>query len=108
MKVVILVVVVDNLDFGIRDVAFEAKVFSRYGTFHQIANRSMEDPSYAHLHYDLLNKATLTTITLNVKSPHTEMHEQHLQKGMFVRVKILALNQNLKGFLKNVTCMLSL
>ncbi len=36
-----LVVVVDNLDFRIRDVAFEAKAFNRYGTFDQIANRNM-------------------------------------------------------------------
>jgi hypothetical protein len=28
-----MVVVVDDLDFGIKDVAFEAKVFNRYGTF---------------------------------------------------------------------------
>jgi hypothetical protein len=27
-----LVIMVDDLDFGIRDVAFEAKVFNRYGT----------------------------------------------------------------------------
>jgi hypothetical protein len=28
-----LVVVVDDLDFKIKDVSFEAKVFNRYGTF---------------------------------------------------------------------------
>jgi hypothetical protein len=28
-----LVVVMDELDFGIRDIAFEAKVFNKYGTF---------------------------------------------------------------------------
>jgi hypothetical protein len=27
----------------------------------------MEDPGYAYLHYDLLDKATLTTITSRVK-----------------------------------------
>jgi hypothetical protein len=50
-----LVVEVDDLDFKIKDVALEAKVFNRYGTFDQIANRSMEDPGYANLHYDLLD-----------------------------------------------------
>jgi hypothetical protein len=74
MKETQLVVAMDDLDFGIKDV-FEAKVFDRYGTFSQIANRSMEDPSYAYLHCDLLNKATLTTITLIMKSPHINMHE---------------------------------
>jgi hypothetical protein len=77
-----LVVAMDDLDFRIRDVAFEAKVFNKYGTFDQIANRSMEGCAY--LHCDLLNEATLTTITLRMKSPHVKMHEQHLQKGMFV------------------------
>jgi hypothetical protein len=33
MKEVRLVVMVDDLDFGIRDVAFEAKVLNSYGTF---------------------------------------------------------------------------
>jgi hypothetical protein len=75
MKKVILVVAVDDLDFRIKDVAFEAKVLNRYCTFDKIANRSMEDPSYAYLHCDLLDKATLTIITLKVKSLYIEMHE---------------------------------
>jgi hypothetical protein len=44
--------VVDDLDFKIKNVAFEAKMFNRYGTFDQIANMSMENPSYAYLHCD--------------------------------------------------------
>jgi hypothetical protein len=70
-----LVVNVDELDFEIRDVTFEAKVFNKYGTFDRITNKSMKDLSYAYLHYDLLDKATLTTIILRMKSPHIEMHE---------------------------------
>jgi hypothetical protein len=35
----------------------------------------MEDLSYAYLHYDLLDKATLITISLKTKSPHIDMHE---------------------------------
>jgi hypothetical protein len=65
-----LVVAVHDLDFRIRDVAFDAKVLNRYGTFDQIANRSMEDPGYAYLHCDLLDKVALTTITLKVKLPY--------------------------------------
>jgi len=75
MKEAIIVVAVDDLDFGITDVAFDAKMFNRYGTFDRIANKSMEDPSYAYLHCDLLGRATLITINLKVKSPHIEMHE---------------------------------
>ncbi len=50
-----LIVVVDDLDFKIIDVTFEAKVFNRYGTFDWIANRKMEGLSYAYLHCDLLD-----------------------------------------------------
>jgi len=75
VKEIKLVVAVDDLDFGIRDVAFEAKVFNRYGTFDCNANNSMEDLSYAYLHCDLLNRVALTMITLNTKSLHIDMHE---------------------------------
>jgi hypothetical protein len=70
VKEVRLVVAVDDLDFKIKYVTFEANVFNRYGTFDQIANKNMENPSYAYLHCGLLDKATLTTITLRVKSHH--------------------------------------
>ncbi len=73
-----LIVVMDDLDFGIKDVSFEAKMFNRYATFDRIINRNMEDLGYAYLHYDLLDMATLTIITLRVKLPHIEMHEQQL------------------------------
>jgi len=33
MKEAKLIVVMDDLDFGIRNVTFETKVFNRYGTF---------------------------------------------------------------------------
>ncbi len=96
-----LVIAVEDLDFGIKDVAFEAKMFNRYGTFDQIANRSMEDPSYAYLHYDLLDKTTFTTITLRVKSPYIKMHEQHLKKNMFVKVEFFCIESKFKrGFEK--------
>jgi hypothetical protein len=69
-----LVVVVDDLDFGIKDVAFEAKVFNWYGTFDQIANKIMEDLSYTYLHCDLLDITTLTAIILRVKLLHIKEH----------------------------------
>jgi hypothetical protein len=83
-----LVVVMDDLDFEIKVVAFEAKVFNRHGTCDRITNRSMEDLGYAYLHCDLLDRATLTTIILRAKSPYIKMHEQHLQKDMFMRLEI--------------------
>jgi hypothetical protein len=73
MKEVRLVVVVDDLDFGIRVVAFEVKVFNRCGTFDRIVNRSMENLGYVYLPCDLLDRVALTTITLKV--PYIEMYE---------------------------------
>jgi hypothetical protein len=96
-----LIVATYGLDFRIRDVAFGAMVFDRYGTFDQIINRSMEDLGYAYLHCDLLDKTFLTKITVRVKSPHIEMHEQHLQKCMFVKVNFLNIESKSKrGFEK--------
>jgi hypothetical protein len=40
MKEVRLVILVDDLDFEIKNVAFEAKVLNRYGTFDQFANKT--------------------------------------------------------------------
>jgi hypothetical protein len=105
MKEARLIVAMDDLDFEIRDVAFEAKMFNRYGTFDQITNRSMEDPNYAYLHCDLLNKVTLTIITLKAKSSHIEIHKQHLHKGMFVNVEFFCIESKFKmGFGKSDTC----
>jgi hypothetical protein len=75
VKKVRLVVAIDELDFGIRDVAFEAKVLNRHGTFDQIRNRSMENSVYAYLHCDLLNIVALTTISLKFKSLYIDMYE---------------------------------
>jgi len=75
VKEVKLVILVYDLDFEIKDVAFEAKVLNRYGSFDQIANKSMKDPSYAYFHYNFLDTTTLTTITLKVKSSHIKMSE---------------------------------
>jgi hypothetical protein len=61
----------------------------------------MEDLGYAYLHCDLLDRATFTTITLKVKSLHVKMHEQHLQKNMFVMVENFGIESKLKrGFEK--------
>jgi hypothetical protein len=64
------IVNVDDLDYGVRDVAFEGKVLNQYGTYNRIAKKLIDDPSYTHLYCELLDVARLTTITLRVKSPH--------------------------------------
>jgi hypothetical protein len=61
-----MVVIDDDLDFGIWDVAFEGKIFDSYGTYAHIVNKSMEDLGYVYLHSDLLNMSILTIVTLRV------------------------------------------
>jgi hypothetical protein len=62
----------------------------------------MKDLGYAYLHYDLLDRATLIIITLKVQLPYIEMHEQHLQKCMFVKVNFFDIESKSKiGFEKN-------
>ncbi len=89
----------DDLDFEVRVVTFEAKVFNRYGTFDRIANKSMKDLSYANLHCVVLNMVALTIILFRVKLSHIDMHEWYLQKGMFVKVKFFGIESKSKrGF----------
>jgi len=91
-----LIGVVNDLDFKVRDVAFEVKVFNRCDTFDQTVNRSKEDLGYAYLYCDLLNKVALITIIFKVKSLHINMHEQYLQKCMFMKVEIFGIESKSK------------
>ncbi len=54
-----MVVVMDELDYRVQDVAFKANVFNRYDTFDCIAHKILEDPSYVYLHCDLLDGIAL-------------------------------------------------
>jgi hypothetical protein len=47
----------------------------------------MEDPCYSYLHFDLLDKITLTMVTLEVKLPFIELHELFLQNGIYVKLE---------------------
>jgi hypothetical protein len=86
VKQVQFVIAVDDLDFEIRNVAFEAKVLNRYGTFDRIANRSMENLGYAYLDCDLLDKATLTTLLwyVNLLSPLFFSFSSHSFLSLFL------------------------
>jgi hypothetical protein len=75
---------------------FETKVFNRYDTFYQIANRNKEDLGYAYLYCDLLNKVVLIIIIFRVKSLHINMHEQYLQKCMFMKVESFCIESKSK------------
>jgi hypothetical protein len=65
----------DDLDFKVKDVALDLKVFNRYVTFDSIANTSMENSSSAYFHFDLLDKVALTIIVFTIKLVHIDMYE---------------------------------
>jgi hypothetical protein len=47
----------------------------------------MDDSSYAYIYCELLDWVGLIMISLRVKSPHIQMHENVLQKWLYVKVK---------------------
>jgi len=61
----------------------------------------MDDPGYAYLYCELLNQVGLTMITLWVKSPHIQMHENVLQKGLYIKVENFGIEvRSQRGFEK--------
>jgi hypothetical protein len=64
---------------GFHDVAFEGLVLNWYKTFDLITQKTMDDPSYARLYCELLDWVGLTMITLWVKYPHSQKHENVIQ-----------------------------
>jgi hypothetical protein len=77
-----LVVSIDDINEGSRDVAFEDKVLCRYGNWD-----SSKDHKYPYLHCDLIDRAGFTTITVSLRNPHIEQHEGKLHVGSYVRIE---------------------
>ncbi len=86
MKEVELVIVVDDLDFKIKDVAFEAKVLNRYGTFDQIANRSMERSKLCIFALELVGQGNFDhnhfeSEIVSYRATETTFVERHVCEG---------------------------
>jgi len=83
------------------DVAFEGLVSNRYGTFDRITKKTMDDSSYAYIYCGILNRVGLTMITVQVKSPHIQMHENVFQKWLYVKVNNFGIEvRSQRGFEK--------
>ncbi len=94
-------VVVDDLDFGIKDVAFEVKVFNSMTPLIELQIEACKIQAMHVFHCDLLDMAALITLILKVKSLYIKMHEQHLHKCMFVMVENFGIESKSKrGFEK--------
>jgi hypothetical protein len=82
-------------------VVFEGLVSNQYGTFDHITKKTMDDLGYAYIYCELLDWAGLTMITLWVKSPHVQMHENVFQKWLYVNVKNFGIEvRSQRGFEK--------
>jgi hypothetical protein len=74
-----LVVSIDDINEGSRDVVFESKVMCRYGNW--VISKEHKFP---YLHCDLIDRAGFTTITVSLKHPKIEQHKEKLHVGSFV------------------------
>jgi hypothetical protein len=77
-----MVVSVDEIMEGLRDVAFEGKVLNRYGNYD-----STKVIEFKYLHCDLVDRHGFTTVTLSVKEDQVRGHESKLRVGQIIRVE---------------------
>jgi hypothetical protein len=76
-----LVVSVDDINEGNRDVAFEGKVLCWYRNWDPSKERN-----FPYLHCNLIDRAGFTTITISVRNPQIKQHEVKLHVGSFVQI----------------------
>lgn len=91
-----VVVNVNDLHQGLRDVAFEGKVLCWYETFNWIVCNAMRDLDYAYLYCDLLDKGGLTTVTMQIKTPFIEEQGEVLQRRVYVKVENFRMQDKLQ------------
>ncbi|KAG0595196.1 hypothetical protein M758_UG148100 [Ceratodon purpureus] len=77
-----MVVSVDEIMEGLRDVAFEGKVLNRYGNYD--FTKVIE---FKYLHCDLVDSQGFTTVTVSVKDEEVRAHESKLRVGQIIRVE---------------------
>lgn len=75
-----LVVVMDELDSTIKDVAFECIVLNRYGKFEKVA-------PYLYLHANVIDLHGFTTITMTIGGVLINFHLDKFVKGKHLRIK---------------------
>ena len=93
-----VVVSVEDLDQGIRDVAFEARIMNCYGTYDRIVAKKL-DTSFQYLYCDLFDRGGFTTMTLMCKNEIISKHEACLHKRLFVRVENFGLqSKSINGY----------
>jgi len=76
-------------------------VLNQYGTFNCKIKKTMDDLGCAYLYCELLYQVSLIMITLRVKSPHIQMHENVFQQRLYVKVENFGIEiKSPRGFVK--------
>ncbi len=73
------IVVLDELDSTIRDMAFECIVLNRYGNFEKVA-------LYSYLHADVTNLHGFTTVIVTIGSASINFHLDKFLKRKHLRI----------------------
>jgi hypothetical protein len=76
-----LVVVLDELDSTIKDVAFECIVLNRYENFEKVA-------PYLYLHADAIDLHGFTTITMTIGGILINFHLNKFVKGKHFKIEL--------------------
>jgi hypothetical protein len=74
-----MVVFVDDISEGSRDVPFENKILSQYGNWNP--NKKLKFP---YMHYDFMDRVGFITFTVTVRISQIKHHEIKLHVGSFV------------------------
>ncbi|KAG0571959.1 hypothetical protein KC19_VG056600 [Ceratodon purpureus] len=77
-----MVVSVEEIMEGLRDVAFEGKVLNRSRNYY-----STKVIEFKYLHCDLVDSEGFTTVTLSVKEEQVRSHESKLRVGQIIIVE---------------------
>jgi hypothetical protein len=73
------VVVIDDLDSIIKDVAFDCFVLNRYGNYDKIA-------PYNYMHANMTNIHGVCTITITIGGSFINFHKDKFTKGNHLRI----------------------
>jgi hypothetical protein len=75
-----LVVVIDDLDFRMKDIGFDCFVLNRYGNYDKIV-------PYNYLHADITNIHGVCTVTITIGGSFINFHKDKFTKGSHFKIE---------------------
>ena len=86
-----LVVSVDDISEGTKDVAFEGKILNQYGNWD-----SSKVIKHKYLHCDLIDRNDFTTVILNIHKDEIPRHEAKIRVGGFICIENFGVSKKSK------------